>query len=55
MQAIDHAQPLPTELRGEQPFSVFNIVYLLIGGLLTVVWSGALALCSYDIICWLFG
>ena len=55
MQAIDDAQPLATEPRGGQPFSVFHIVYLTIGGLLTVAWSGALGLCTYDIICWLFG
>lgn len=55
MQAIDDAKPLPTELRSGQPFSVFIIVYLLVGGLLTVAWSGALALCTYDIIYWLFG
>jgi hypothetical protein len=55
MQAIEIAQPLVTEPPGRQPFSVFHIIYMTLGGLLTVVWSGVLTICTYDIVSWLFG
>jgi hypothetical protein len=53
MQAND-VQPLTTNPRGGRLLSVFPIACLAIGGLLTLAWSCALALCTYNIVCWLF-
>ena len=33
--------------------SLIPAAFLACGGLLTVAWSCALALCTYDVLCWL--
>jgi hypothetical protein len=54
MQAIDDVRSLTVNPIGGRLSSVFPVACLAVGGPLSLAWFCALALFTYNIICWLF-